>query len=217
MKAEGAAMGQGSEDRDALLSGIQEDASGEAERFVQGAQAAAEERRKAAQSQAESILREAEERIAKQGETLRRQAEASLRMEEKRLQLKVRERVIAQVEQEVRQRLKAMIGEEGYRKVLLDWIVEAAVGLNAPQASVNASPAERKQLDDKLLREAERRVRRLTGAEVRLAVTEGPPVVGQGIVLTAADGRVEFNNQVATRLLRRQSEIRKVIYKELFG
>jgi vacuolar-type H+-ATPase subunit E/Vma4 len=217
MKTEGGVMGEHLEDRDALLSGIQEDASREGERLVQEARAAAEERRKAAGTQTESILREAQERIAKQGQMLQRQAESGLRMEEKRQQLKARERVIAQVEQEVRQRLKGMIGEKGYRKVLLDWIAEAAVGLNAPQASVNASPAERKQLDDKLLREAEGRVRRLTGADVKLSLAEGPPVVGQGIVLMAADGRVEFNNQVATRLLRLQSEIRKVIYKELFG
>jgi vacuolar-type H+-ATPase subunit E/Vma4 len=217
MKTESRAVDEGLQDRDALLSGIREDASREAERVLQEAQAAAEERRKAAESQAKSILSEAQERIVKQSETLRRQAESSLRMEEKRLQLKVRERVIAGVEQQVRERLKGMIGQKGYRKALLDWIVEAAVGLNAPEASVNSSLAERDQLDEKLLREAEDRLRRLTGAKVKLHLSEGDPLVGQGIVLIAADGRVEFNNQVTTRLLRAQSDIRKVIYKELFG
>lgn len=217
MSTEGRAVDEKIEDRDALLSGIREDAAREAERLVQEARAAAGERRKSAQTQAQSILREADERIAKQTQVFQRQAEAGLRMEEKRQQLKVREGVISQVEQEVRRRVKGMIGRKEYRQVLLDWIVEAAVGLNAPEASVNTSVAERGQLDAGLLREAEKSVRRLTGAEVKLTLAEGPPVVGQGVVLTAAGGRVEFNNQVATRLLRRQSEIRKVIYKELFG
>ena len=38
----------------------------------------------------------------------------------------------------------------------------------------------------------------------------------QGVVLTAADGRTAFNNQVPTRMLRRQREIRKLIYDVLF-
>jgi vacuolar-type H+-ATPase subunit E/Vma4 len=205
------------EERQALLSGIQEDAAREAERIVREAQTAAEERLKAAASQAQGILEEAGQRASRQGEALRRQAESSLRMEERRLQLKVREGVIAQVEQEVRRRLQRLVGQNEYREVLLGWIVEAAVGLASPRATVNASAAERAALEPGLLREAEARVRRLTGATVQLSLAQGDPVVGQGIVLTAADGRVEFNNQVTTRLLRASSEIRKVIYKELFG
>jgi vacuolar-type H+-ATPase subunit E/Vma4 len=89
--------------------------------------------------------------------------------------------------------------------------VEAAIGLGAPEASVNASAAERRQIDEQLLREARDKVEALTGRKVALTVAEGDPLIPQGVVLTAADGRVEFNNQVATRLLRRQSEIRKTI------
>jgi len=51
----------------------------------------------------------------------------------------------------------------------------------------------------------------MTGRKVSLMLTDGDPLIPQGVVLKAADGRVEFNNQVATRLLRRQSEIRKTI------
>ena len=45
--------------------------------------------------------------------------------------------------------------------------------------------------------------------------TEGPRAY-PGSPLIAADGRVEFNNQVATRLLRRQSEVRKTIQDEIW-
>ena len=36
-------------------------------------------------------------------------------------------------------------------------------------------------------------------------------------MLTAADGRLAFNNQVPTRLRRSQAAIRRIIYDELFG
>jgi vacuolar-type H+-ATPase subunit E/Vma4 len=38
----------------------------------------------------------------------------------------------------------------------------------------------------------------------------------QGVVLTAADGRTAFNNQVKTRMLRNRREIQTLIYNTLF-
>jgi ATP-dependent protease HslVU (ClpYQ) peptidase subunit len=39
----------------------------------------------------------------------------------------------------------------------------------------------------------------------------------QGIVLTAADGRTAFNNQVRTRMLRNQRKIRTLIYNKILA
>jgi len=39
----------------------------------------------------------------------------------------------------------------------------------------------------------------------------------QGIVLTAANGHTAFNNQVKTRMLRKQREIQTLIYNTLFS
>jgi vacuolar-type H+-ATPase subunit E/Vma4 len=100
--------------------------------------------------------------------------------------------------------------------VLLGWIVEAAIGLGLPEATVNASAPELPLLEEGLLAEAERRVRELTGREVRLGRAEGDPLAGQGVVLLGRGGRLAYNNQVSTRLLRRQSEIRKMIYDGLW-
>jgi len=41
--------------------------------------------------------------------------------------------------------------------------------------------------------------------------------VGGGILLTAADGRVAFNNQVKTRILRNQRRIHQLIYEAVFA
>jgi vacuolar-type H+-ATPase subunit E/Vma4 len=51
---------------------------------------------------------------------------------------------------------------------------------------------------------------------VRLARATGDPLPGQGVVLLGREGRLAYNNQVATRLLRRQTEIRKLIYDTLW-
>jgi len=49
-----------------------------------------------------------------------------------------------------------------------------------------------------------------------LILSEEEPLKSQGVVLTAADGRTAFNNQVKTRILRHKREIQTLIYNALF-
>ena len=82
---------------------------------------------------------------------------------------------------------------------------------------MSVSGPERGWLDAALLREAERRVRALGGPEVSLAPSDRPAPAEQGVLLTSADGRLAYNNQVSTRLRRSQGAIRRIIHDELFG
>jgi vacuolar-type H+-ATPase subunit E/Vma4 len=198
-----------------LVAGIAQDAAAEAERILGEAEKAAEDRTRGARDQAQALIQQAESKAEEQAERVRAQSDSSLRMERRRISLKLQEQAVQEVLNRVRRRLAEMIGTREYRDVLLAWIVEAAIGLGAAEAAVNASAAERKQIDRKLLQEAESKVRELTGKKVSLKLAEGDPLIPQGVVLKAADGRMEFNNQVATRLLRRQSEVRKVIQDTL--
>ena len=199
-----------------LIEGIAQDAQGEALRLVQEAEKSAAERRAATAQQAEGILEEARRKSAEQAEALRRQAASSAKMETKRIALRVREQAARQVLERARERLEQMIGSTEYREILLGWIVEAAVGLGQTEAAVNASAPELPLLDARLLAEAERRAGELSGRTVRLTKAEGEPLAGQGVVLTGRGGRLAYNNQVSTRLLRRQMEVRKMIYEGLW-
>lgn len=198
-----------------LIEGIAADARAEAERLVEEARRAGEERLKAAQAQSLRILQEAREKADSQARSVHDQALSSIRIEGRRTSLAVREEALRRVIRRARERLSALSDTDEYRRVLLGWIVEAAIGLNVPEALVNVSAGERRFLDPGLLREAERRVKELTGRKVSLKAASGDPLVGQGVVLVSADGRVEFNNQVSTRLLRYQSEIRSIVFEAL--
>ena len=196
---------------DDLIGGIVQDASKEAERVLAEAKKAAEERIKAAQDQGRAVIQQAESKAEEQAARIRTQSASSMRMERRRISLKLREQAVQEVLTRVRQRLVDMIGSPEYRDVLLAWIVEGAIGLGAAEATVNAPIRELKQIDKKMLQAAESKVKELTGKKVTLTVASGDPLVPQGVVVKAAGGRVEFNNQVATRLQRLQSEIRKQI------
>jgi vacuolar-type H+-ATPase subunit E/Vma4 len=199
-----------------LIEGIAQDAEAEGRRLVQEAEKAGAERREATGRQAEGILEEARRKAAEQAESLRRQAASTAKMQAKRIGLRVREQAARQVLERARARLEELAGAPEYREILLGWIVEAAVGLGLTEATVNASARELPLLDERLLAEAQRRVRELAGRTVSLAKAEGEPLAGQGVVLVGRAGRLAYNNQVSTRLLRRQTEVRKMIYDGLW-
>lgn len=199
-----------------LIEGIAQDAEAEGRRLTEEAEKVAAERRESSRRQAEGILEEARRKAAAQAESLRRQAASSAKMVVKRIGLRVREQAAREVLEKARARLGELCGSPEYRDILLGWIVEAAIGLGLPEAAVNASARELPLLDAGLLAEAERRVRELSGRTVRLTKAEGEPLAAQGVVLVGRGGRLAYNNQVSTRLLRRQTEIRKMIYDGLW-
>jgi vacuolar-type H+-ATPase subunit E/Vma4 len=203
-------------DSQPLLSGIAQDAESEARHIVEEARQAAAERKAAAESQIAGILEEARRKAAGQAENLRRQMVSSAKMEAKRIGLKERERAIQIVLEQARERLARLLESPEYREVLVGWIVEAAIGLGLPEAKVNASVRELELIDEALLGEAETRVLELTGRKVHLIRADGQPLLAQGVVLIGRDGRLQFNNQVTTRLLRLQTKIRKIIYETLW-
>ena len=109
-----------------------------------------------------------------------------------------------------------MTGDANYRSVLINWITEAFIGLDMESAEVNASEKERALINDQLLLEVRERIHMRTDRQAELKLSDLEPLKSHGVVLTAADGRTAFNNQVKTRMLRNQREIRTLIYNTLF-
>lgn len=204
-------------DSKALISGIENGAKIEAEQILKEAEKQAEERQKYADKQVESILREAEENSRVQSEAARRHILAGVEIEVKRTAMQIKEKILSETLSRVKEQFRKMINNSQYRTVLLNWIVEAMIGLGVNKAEVNASKKERDMIDKELLTSSEKKVQSLTGARVRLVLSEKPVLGSQGVVLTAEDGRTAFKNQVAVRLLRKQGIIRDMIYERLFG
>jgi vacuolar-type H+-ATPase subunit E/Vma4 len=201
----------------ALISGIEADAHAEEQRLLADAQAQAAEKKKYAQQKIESILDEARSKAAEQAESIKRKAISGVELEIKRRNLQVRDSLIQDLMDRVEKRLAATIDEPDYRTVLTNWIVEAAIGLDAEAATVNASQRERPLIDTAMLEQARQAVLSKTGKSVTLTLSDAPPLKGQGVVLTSHDGRMAFNNQVRTRMLRKQRQMHKLIYDGLFA
>lgn len=200
----------------ALISDIEADARLEAETILKEAQDRAAEKREQGQRQIESILTDARKQAQDQAEAVKRTVLSAVELEAKRRSMRARDLVMRQIMDRVEKKLVSLIGDADYRAVLIGWMTEAAVGLGAESAEVNASETERPLIDDQMLSEVREKVRARTGSEVTLTLCSAPPLQSQGVVLTAVGGRTAFNNQVPTRMLRSQREIRKLIYDTLF-
>lgn len=200
-----------------LVARILADARAEAARIAAEAREAAAKRREISGEECRTIEAQAHARTAERLEALDRSTRSRVSVEARRARLRVRDRIISRALEATRNRLAALAGTDDYRRMLVGWIAEAAIGLGEAEAEVNATAAEREALDPALLAEAEREVLQSVGRKVHLALSSAQPLLGQGVVLTAANGRVAYNNQVATRLLREQTRIRSLIHDALFA
>jgi vacuolar-type H+-ATPase subunit E/Vma4 len=201
--------------RRVLIKGIEDEAREEADRIVQEAQKTAEQRRKTAQERAESILREAEDKAKQQADRIKKHTDSRISAERRRISLQRQEEFLQETLTEVSRRLEERMERPGYREVLVGWIVEAAIGLNVKEAQVIASKKEMRFLDSDLLKRAAQELEALTGRKIDLKVADREPLLLQGVVVYAREGKLVFDNRVQTRLLRYRSEIRRVVYREL--
>ena len=201
----------------ALISGIETDARAEEEKIIKEAEKQAAEKKKYSEKKVESLLNDARKKAEEQAETAKDKIISAAEREVKRRSIRVRDTIMQNIMDRAEKKLSSMTGEENYRSVLTNWITEAAIGLGAESALFNASEEERALINDHVLSEIARKIKKQTGKQISLTLSDAKPLQSQGVVLTAADGRTAFNNQIKTRMLRKQREIRTLIYNTLFN
>lgn len=208
-------MGTAENGKNALIKGIEKDAKSEADKVIKEAEKQAEERKRYLKKQVDSILKEAREKARVQSDAIKKNVLSGLEIEVKRKAMRVQDKIFSEIMGRVKEKFEALAGKSGYRATLVNWIVEAMIGLGADMADVNVSKIEKHLINEKLLAGAEKIVKELTGRTVKLGISGDPVLSSQGVVLTAGDEKTAFNNQVATRLLRKQQSVRKLVYERL--
>ena len=200
-----------------LIAGIEKTALNEADMLTSEGEKEVNRMHAAAELQITNILKEAKQKSEDQVKKIKKNTDSTITAETRRNSLKVYNQIINTTLDKVREKLESIIETPEYRQILIGWIVEAAIGLHEPEAEVNASAREMAIIDDNLLGKAEEKIYEITGLRVRMKKSRNDPLLAQGVVIKSKSGRTAFNNQVSTRILRYQSEIRKIIYKELFN
>ncbi len=202
---------------ESIIQGILQEARDEAARITAQAEKSAAQREKSWSITAKRLQAEAEKEAAEKHEEIIRTGESRLKIEEKKRRLQLSEQAAEEVLNEALRSAETMVKTKEYRQVLENLITEAALGIQTDQAAVSSSVREIPLITEDLLQAAENRVRQLSGRSIKLVPAEGQPRPGQGVLLTSLDGTVAFSNQIRIRLLRYQSEIRRLIYRKLLS
>ncbi len=210
-------MKASSEDRSELIAGIKKDAEEEAKRIIEDAERTASDKIQAKEMQIKSIERDTKKKIDQQVSAIEKNSISSIKVEQKRIALQIREKIISTVIDKVREKIRDKTETDEYKDILKGWILEAAVGLGEEEVEINGSKTELTVMTDSYIRDVEKKYNDLTGGKITIRKSDKNPLFAHGIVLTSLNHKTAFNNQVPTRLLRYQSDMRKTIHNEFFA
>ena len=207
--------GDNAKARESIIHGIKADAEQRAKKIADEATSSSEERMESARLQTARIEGETARTIEEQTAKIEKESSIRLSSRRRKMNLAMKERAFRAVLDRCAAMLAEKIDDDGYAEILTEWIVEAAAGLNAAEVRVNCSFQEREKVAS-VLGKAEELVFSRRGLRTSILLSEETPLSEQGVILTSADGRTAFNNQVNTRIQRKQTAIRKLLNDRLF-
>lgn len=182
----------------------------EAEQIKAEAKEKAEAIRRRAQVQAEQERKAILDRAREDAERLRGQAAATAQLKARSLQLTSREQLLDRVFQTVRERLADVPKRPDYDQIAALLLREALVQLRVNKAQVKADKTTKAILEKGTLAELSRE---LNGQFTSVGELEE----GTGIIVDAADGKLNYDNTLETRLHRLEGTLRATVYKLLIG
>jgi len=198
------------QDIEMLERAILTEARDEAEQIKAQAQEKAEAIRKRAQEQAEQERNAILERAREDVERLRGQAIATAQLKARSQELAKREDLLNRVFKTVREKLSEVQNRPDYDQIAALLLREALVQLRVNKAQIKADKTTQSILEKKALKEISKE---LNGEYTLVGTLEE----GLGVVLEAADGKLNYDNTLETRLDRLEGTLRAAVYRVLIG
>lgn len=203
-------MNTEAQDIEMLSRAILTEVRDEAEQIKAEAKEKADAIRKRAQEQAERERKAILDRAREDAERLRGQGVATAQLKARSLQLTNREQLLDRVFQTAREKLSEIPKRSDYDEIAALLLREALVQLRVNKANIRADKTTQGILEKKALREISKELNgQFTSAE--------PLEEGIGVVVDAADGRLNYDNTLETRLNRLEGTLRSAVYKMLIG
>ena len=143
-------------------------------------------------------------------ERLRGQAVSTAQLKARSVQLAHREQLLDRVFDTVKEKLADVQKRPDYDEIAALLLREALVQLRVNKAEIRADQATKNSLQKRALGEISK--------ELNGQFTLGDTLEeGSGIVVSAADGKLNYDNTLETRLNRLQSTLRASVNKVLMG
>lgn len=203
-------MNTGVQDIEMLERAILTEARENADQIKAEAKEKVEAIRKRAQERAEVERKAILERAQQDAERLRSQAVATAQLKARSLELAHREKLLERVFKAVKEKLPEIQKRPEYDQVAALLLREALTQLRVEKAEIRADEITQKSLKKGALREISEEL----GGEFTIA---GTLEEGMGVIVNAADGKLQYDNTLETRLRRLQGALRSSVYRILIG
>ena len=203
-------MNTETEEIDRLARAILAEAREESDEIGSMAREKTEAIKRRAEEEAASVRKSILERANQDAERLRGQAVATAQLQARSNQLGSREKLLERVFSEVHKRLDVVTQRPDYDAIATQLLREALAALRVEKAEIRADDATRKALMKGGVDEVAK--------ELKVQYTFGAPLEnGTGVVVTASNGKLQYDNTLETRLNRLQGALRSSVYKVLMG
>jgi vacuolar-type H+-ATPase subunit E/Vma4 len=210
-------MNTEAQDIEMLSRAILTEARDEAEQVKAEAQERAEAIRRRAQEQAEQERKAILDRAREDAERLRGQAVATAQLKARSQQLTSREQLLDRVFQTVRERLSEIPERPDYEEIATLLLREALVQLRVNKAQIRADKRTSEILEKRSHILDKSPLSEISSELNGQFTLEGTLEEGTGILVDAADGKINYDNTLETRLQRLEGTLRAAVYKMLIG
>lgn len=173
----------------------------EAERILDGARA----------ELGQETQKESPQAAAQMAKTRYKQLVASAELEARKQGLLAQEKLIADVNSQVKERLLALRKDTGYSALLERLILAGLESLDGEHFEILVAPEDRELIDDAFLKTLQKK----TDRSLALSSESVPGITGA--IIQRADGRVQCDNSLQGILQQQEHESRLVIANTLFG
>jgi vacuolar-type H+-ATPase subunit E/Vma4 len=186
------------------------DATAEAEEVLVTARARAQEIRARGRAQAEAERQAILNRARQEAERLHGQAISTTQLKVRNDQLAFREQLLDRVFVSVRDQIPSVQKWNNYEEIAISLLKEALHHLKDYPVQVRADPTIHKLISREKLDQI--------AAELGVEVTDYRELEqGTGVIVETADGHLNFDNTLETRLARMQNALRAPVYHILMG
>jgi V/A-type H+-transporting ATPase subunit E len=165
--------------------------------------------RRRAQERAEQERKAILDRARQDAERLRSQAVATAQLKARSTQLSHREQLLDRVFKTVKEKLPDVQNRPDYDQIAAMLLREALVQLRVKKAEIRAD-----KTTQHVLKKSLHDISKELNGQFRMS---DELEEGTGIIVDAADGKLNYDNTLETRLSRLQSTLRSAVHKVLIG
>jgi len=201
----------------ALINSIKNEADNEARQILENADRVIKERKKSTDQQITKLQKDNKEKEQRQIETIANESKRKIESLKKKQMLSLKEQIVKHVTTRIKEKFVKSLSETELKEMMLEWTVEAALGLEEKDAVLRVTESCKPFADSAFCKEAMHRYKALTGKDITIILSSDVIKKGHGIILEAKNGRTAFNNLLGNRLYRYKDTIEALVLEDIFN